>query len=366
MPNDITVCSEGAIVPVESQQLVAAPQMILDQAIVAAKALQEIIAKKKKPVIFNNEQYVEYEDWQCLARFYGYTVQVRSTNFVEYGTVKGFEATADVLMVSTGNVISSAEAMCLNDEDNWSTRAKYEWREVLNAQGKKVWDETLWNGKGGYVKEKVKTEEVAVPLFQLRSMAQTRACAKAFRNVLAWVVVLAGYRPTPAEEMTGGESRGSNRPQERDEQDQSAPPPQAKGKGRAKVEDVMCSQCQGVNGHTKDCPTIAKKAESTAPAVKRIRVGVMNVQKMETNTNPPRKYIVIEGIYQDGDEEKPIQIYSFHATPMKYADSWKGQLCELEVTEKVKKDGSKFWNFEQILQCANVQYKDNIPVPSGK
>src|SRR5262249_27437128 len=43
------------------------------------------------------------------------------------------------------------------------------------------------------------------PLFQLRSMAQTRACAKAMRNVLAWVVVLAGYAPTPAEEMTGEE-----------------------------------------------------------------------------------------------------------------------------------------------------------------
>ena len=32
-------------------------------------------------------------------------------------------------------------------------------------------------------------------------MAQTRAGAKAFRNILAWVVVLAGYKGTPAEEM---------------------------------------------------------------------------------------------------------------------------------------------------------------------
>src|SRR3990167_3037439 len=36
-------------------------------------------------------------------------------------------------------------------------------------------------------------------------MAQTRACAKTLRNILGWVVVLAGYRPTPAEEMTGNE-----------------------------------------------------------------------------------------------------------------------------------------------------------------
>src|SRR3990167_1775382 len=68
-------------------------------------------------------------------------------------------------------------------EDNWSTRTKYEWKD-----GKKT-----------------KAGDVPVPLFQLRSMAQTRACAKAYRNVLAWVVVLAGFKPTPAEEMTGSE-----------------------------------------------------------------------------------------------------------------------------------------------------------------
>src|SRR3990167_510149 len=33
-------------------------------------------------------------------------------------------------------------------------------------------------------------------------MAQTRAGAKALRNRLSWVVVLAGYKSTPAEEMT--------------------------------------------------------------------------------------------------------------------------------------------------------------------
>ena len=51
--------------------------------------------------------------------------------------------------------------------------------------------------------EKVQVGETATPLFQLRSMAQTRACAKALSNLFKWVVVLAGYRPTPAEEMIG-------------------------------------------------------------------------------------------------------------------------------------------------------------------
>jgi hypothetical protein len=39
-------------------------------------------------------------------------------------------------------------------------------------------------------------------------MAQTRAGAKAMRNALAWVVVLAGYRPTPAEELPDHQPAG--------------------------------------------------------------------------------------------------------------------------------------------------------------
>ena len=44
----------------------------------------------------------------------------------------------------------------------------------------------------------------------MRSMAQTRACAKALRNALAWVMVLAGVAGTPAEEM-GEEERAPKR-----------------------------------------------------------------------------------------------------------------------------------------------------------
>jgi len=39
----------------------------------------------------------------------------------------------------------------------------------------------------------------------LRSMAETRAASRAFRAALGWIVAIAGYNPTPAEEMpTGG------------------------------------------------------------------------------------------------------------------------------------------------------------------
>lgn len=152
--------------------LVGAPSTVLKEATKAAKALAQVIEAKPKKVVFNGKTYLQFEDWQTLGRFYGVTAVCMTTKYVEFGDgdskVVGFEARADALLVGSNQVISSAEAMCLNDEANWSRK----------------------------------------PLFQLKSMAQTRACAKALRNVLAWVVVLAGYAPTPAEEMEQ-ESSGS-------------------------------------------------------------------------------------------------------------------------------------------------------------
>src|SRR3990167_712121 len=166
-------------VPESNMQIMREPGVVLIDAKTAAQALMTVISQKKKPVIINNEQYLEFEDLQILAKFYGVSVKVSRTNFIDFGGVKGYEAFAEAISVTNGIVLSSADAMCLNDEEKWSTRPKFEY---VNGQ-------------------KVKAGDVAVPLFQLRSMAQTRACAKTLRNILGWVVVLAGYRPTPAEEL---------------------------------------------------------------------------------------------------------------------------------------------------------------------
>ena len=146
------------------------PDIVLEEATKAARALQKVISAKPKKVIINGEQYLEFEDWLTVARFYGCTVRVRSTQFVQFGDVRGYEATAEVLR--DGNVISAATSMCLDDESRWENK----------------------------------------PLFQILSMSQTRACAKALRNVLSWVVVLAGYRATPAEEMYDGAEKERQHP----------------------------------------------------------------------------------------------------------------------------------------------------------
>jgi hypothetical protein len=138
------------------------PEVVLGEAQRAAAALKSVLDKKPRKVMLHGSQYLEYEDWATLGKFYGVTAKVAQTNPVEVDGIKGYEARAVAFHVPTGQEISGAEAMCLSNEANW----------------------------------------IGKPAFQLRSMAQTRACAKALRNVLSWVVVLAGYRPTPAEEMT--------------------------------------------------------------------------------------------------------------------------------------------------------------------
>lgn len=140
-----------------------APEIVLAEAQKAATALKKVIQGKPKPVVINGETYLEFEDWQTVGRFYGYTAGVEEApEFVELGGARGFKATA-VALDSKGVIRSRATAYCMDDEERW--------------------------GKA--------------PTYQLASMAQTRANAKALRNVLSWVTVLAGYKATPAEEMDG-------------------------------------------------------------------------------------------------------------------------------------------------------------------
>ncbi len=163
------------------------PAGVLAVAVNAAKVLTQVVCQKKHPVMMAGEQYLEYEDWQTLGQFYGVTAITGEAVAVDIGGVKGAKATAKLVDFRTGEVVGGAEAYCMRDEPKWNTRTVYEW------QGE------------GDDRKKVRVGEEPVPWFQLASMAQTRAGAKALRNRLAWIAVLAGYRPTPAEELTGTE-----------------------------------------------------------------------------------------------------------------------------------------------------------------
>jgi hypothetical protein len=214
MTDDLAVLDDGA----STLTVYRKPDVVLAEAREAAQALKAVIDAKPKKVQFNGETYLEFEDWQTVGRFYGIAPRIISTMFVEFGGVQGWEARCDAVHVPTGRIVASADAMCLNDEEKWRSRPKYAWAYVLKSGGHSVEDpgkdEIIWedrrDGKGrAPKKEKVLAGEEHVPMFQLRSMAQTRAGSKALRNALAWVVVLAGYRPTPAEELPTGPSEAA-------------------------------------------------------------------------------------------------------------------------------------------------------------
>lgn len=192
------------------------PDHALEQASQAARALIRVLGAKPHKVVMGGQQYLEYADWQTLGAFYQLSARVVSTEWVSLHAgdrhVEGFEAVAEVV-TSDGRVVSRAEAMCCNDEEKWSSRPKYVYAYVLKSGGTSVEDpgkdEIVWednpNKPGKKRPQKVRelAGEDAVPVFQLRSMAQTRACAKALRNCLSWVAVLGGFGETPAEELDG-------------------------------------------------------------------------------------------------------------------------------------------------------------------
>jgi hypothetical protein len=141
------------------------PEAQLEYAQKAADALMKRVEKKPRKIIMGGKQYLEFGDWQTVARFFGATAGTDWSRPVERdGKVIGYEARS--VVHQHGNIISQAEAMCLRTERNWARR-----------------DE-----------------------FAIRSMAQTRASAKALRNAFGWVVELAGYASTPAEEMEDDEN----------------------------------------------------------------------------------------------------------------------------------------------------------------
>ncbi len=155
------IMEDNALVTMDKNQLMN-PNELNEYATKVAMTLTRIIEKKPKKVIINNEQYLEYEDWQTVGAPFGISVKTGSAEPIEIEGIKGAKAKAEVY--KDGKIIGGADAYCLRDERNWETK----------------------------------------PWFQLASMAQTRAGAKALRNVLSWVVMLAGYRTTPAEEMVEG------------------------------------------------------------------------------------------------------------------------------------------------------------------
>jgi hypothetical protein len=185
------------------------------------------------------KDHLWFEAWAFLATMYRVTPRVVPglTKIIEIGGVIGYEAEAEAFHMPSQTIISTGNAMCLNDEDNWGLRPKYEWRGQGNAR------------------ERVKVGEVAVPLFQLRSMAETRAMSKALKGPFSWIVAMAGFAPSTAEEGPGADGNGGDgngkqnirQPQQKQQQAKTS------DGAPAKITDKQASRIWGI-AHSANKP----------------------------------------------------------------------------------------------------------------
>lgn len=134
------------------------PQTILDKATAKATVLAKVVKDKHLYVTIGEKDHVQVEGWTFLGSMCGVfpvTVWTRAT-------ANGWEARVEARTLN-GETVGGAEASCNRDEVKWADK----------------------------------------PDYALRSMAQTRATSKAMRLPLGYIMTLAGYATTPAEEMEG-------------------------------------------------------------------------------------------------------------------------------------------------------------------
>src|SRR5574338_1472468 len=114
------------------------PEQILDEAKERCTALTKMILETHSYQQIGKSRHLQVEAWITLAQFYGCTARVVRTEDVEIGGVVGFKAHAEVSHDQTGTRLSSAEALCMRDEEKWNTRPKYEYQ---NGQRVRVGEE---------------------------------------------------------------------------------------------------------------------------------------------------------------------------------------------------------------------------------
>ncbi len=154
------------------------PAEVIAKAAQSADALMKIVRDPKRGLISNisGKEYPKVEAWTLLGSMLGvFPVCIWSRPMID---ADGWEARVEA-HTRDGSVVGAAEAMCLRSERNWKNRDD----------------------------------------FALRSMAQTRATAKALRLPLGFVMTLAGVEATPAEEMV------ADHPQEAAGATETAPQP---------------------------------------------------------------------------------------------------------------------------------------------
>lgn len=141
------------------------PHDVIVQATVIARELAKVIKDNHLTVTLQGRDYVKVEGWSTMGAMLGVLPREVSAIRQDDG---GYEAVVELVRVNDGAVIGRASSIVGIDEKD--------------RQGRMTWG--------------------ARPEYARRSMAVTRATGKAYRLGFSWIIGLAGFEPTPAEEMS--------------------------------------------------------------------------------------------------------------------------------------------------------------------
>jgi len=166
---ELEVVDSPGVEIVQLGSLALAPADVVARATEVATTLAEIVRKQKLYTKIAGKAYVRVEGWTTLGAILGVVPRELSVKEIagvtENGAAfTGYEALVELVRTSDGAVIGRASAECSTDESRWSHNDRY----------------------------------------ARRSMSITRATSKAFRLSFSWIMALAGYEVTPAEEIPPG------------------------------------------------------------------------------------------------------------------------------------------------------------------
>lgn len=139
---------------------------VIEYAAQVADQLKGVIVDRGLVLNVKGKEYVTVEGWETCAALLMCGLREVSCELTDDG--QGYIATVEVTRLTDGMVVSRGSALCHRDEKRWGNADEY----------------------------------------AVRSMAVTRAIGKACRVSFSWIVKLAGYEATPAEEMMSEKIQG--------------------------------------------------------------------------------------------------------------------------------------------------------------
>jgi hypothetical protein len=129
-----------------------------------ANVLKDVIEKQRLYTVIQGKKHVQVDGWTTLGTLLG--ILPREKSVIELPD-SSFVAEVELVRYDSGRVVAGASSLCSVEEKRWATADKY----------------------------------------ARRSMAVTRATGKAYRLAFSWIIKMAGYESTPAEEMDGIETK---------------------------------------------------------------------------------------------------------------------------------------------------------------